>query len=148
MDQAYYYIIDNGIATAKTYPDRTVSSCRYVLNMKFTSFAKCARIPSGNHSKLISAITQQPVSVALDFSQDMKFYSGGIYDGSCTTKLTHAMLLTGYGGKEHGTHYWRLRNTLGTTWGAKGYIDILREDRDGPGNCGIQVWPSVPQSIA
>jgi len=116
--------------------------------MKFTGFKQCARISSGNHSKLISAIIQQPVSVALDFSQDMKFYSGGIYDGACSTKLTHAMLLTGYGGKEHGTHFWKLRNTLGSAWGVKGYIDLLREDKDGAGTCGIQLWPSVPQSIS
>lgn len=99
MDQAFYYIIDEGIATAKTYPDRTISDCRYVLNMKFTAFSTCARVPSGNHSKLVSAITQQPVSIALDFSHDMTFYAGGIFDGACSTKLTHAMLLTGYGGK-------------------------------------------------
>jgi hypothetical protein len=147
MDQAFQYIIDFGIATQKSYPERTPAACRYVPNMKFTGFSKCARVPSGNHSKLISAIMQHPVSVALDFSTDMKFYSGGIYDGVCTTQLTHAMLLTGYGGKEHGTHYWRLRNTLGTTWGNKGYIDLLRDDKDGAGACGIQVWPSVPQNI-
>lgn len=150
MDQAFYYMMDNsnGIATVKSYPDRAVSICKYAPNMKFTSFAHCARVPTGNHSKLISAIVQQPVSVALDFSQDMKFYNGGIFNGSCSSKLTHGMLLTGYGGKEHGTHYWILRNTLGPTWGVKGYIDLFREDKDGPGMCGVQIWPSVPQSIA
>lgn len=148
MDQAFYYMIDKGIATSKTYPERSLDECKYVPNMKFTGFSRCARVPTGNHSKLVSAITQQPVSVALDFSQDMRFYAGGIFDGACSTKLTHGMLLTGYGGKEHGTHYWKLRNTLGSTWGSKGYIDMLREDVDGPGKCGIQVWPSVPQSIA
>lgn len=131
MDQAFWYMIDSGVATAKSYSDREVSTCRYVQNMKFTGFARCARVPSGNYSKLISAVVQQPVSVALDFSQDMALYSGGIFDGKCTAKLTHGMLLTGYGGKEHGTHYWILRNTLGTTWGQKGYIHLLKEDKDG-----------------
>ncbi len=99
MDQAFWYIIDNGIATQKSYPDRSVSTCRYVRNMRFTGIDRCARVPSGNYSKIISAIVQQPVSVALDFSHEMGLYSGGIFDGSCTTRLTHGMLLTGYGGK-------------------------------------------------
>ena len=67
--------------------------------MRFTSFTRCARIPSGNYSKLISAIVQQPVTVALDYSVDMQQYSGGIFDGKCSTRLTHGMLLTGYGGR-------------------------------------------------
>lgn len=100
MDQAFYYIIDNGIATQKSYPDRDEQKCRYVLNMKFTGFSKCARIPSRSYSKLLSAIVQQPVSVALDMNPEMAFYKTGLYDGKCTSTLNHGMLLVGYGGSQ------------------------------------------------
>ena len=49
--------------------------------MKFTGIGKCARVPEGNYLKLISAVVQQPVSVALDYSYDMSFYKDGIFDG-------------------------------------------------------------------
>ena len=68
--------------------------------MKFTSFQKCAKIPERSYSKLLSAIVQQPVSVAVDQNPDMQFYKGGIYDGKCTSNLNHGMLLVGYGGAQ------------------------------------------------
>lgn len=67
--------------------------------MKFTSFSRCARVPQGSYSKLLSAVVQQPVSVAMDQNPDMQFYKGGIYDQKCTSNLNHGMLLVGYGGE-------------------------------------------------
>lgn len=32
-------------------------------------------------------------------------------------------------------------------WGIKGYIHLLREEKDGEGKCGVQIWPSVPQNL-
>ena len=81
--------------------------------MKFTGFSQCARIPSGNYSKLISAVVQSPVSVALNFSPDMIAYKGGIYDGNCTYELNQGMVMIGYGGKTP-SFYWTLRYTVRT----------------------------------
>jgi C1A family cysteine protease len=117
------------------------------MNMKFTTILKCARVPSQSYSKLISAITQQPVSVAVDQNPDMILYKGGVYDGKCTSSLNHGMLLVGFGGKHVEDYFWRLKNTVGTTWGEAGYINIKRMESDGDGKCGIQLWPSVPQGI-
>lgn len=69
MDQAFWYIIDNGLATTKTYPlKNTTNKCTFTKSMKATSISKCADIPSGNYSKLQSAVIQQPASVAIDAS--------------------------------------------------------------------------------
>lgn len=69
MDQVFWYIIDNGLATSKTYPIKTTANkCIYTKSMKATSINKCADIPSGNYSKLQSAVIQQPASVAIDAS--------------------------------------------------------------------------------
>lgn len=100
MDQAFAYIIDEGIALDKSYPVREPQKCKYVLNMKFTTIGKCARIPSRSYNKLLSAIVQQPVSVALDMNPDMLLYKSGVYSGKCTSSLNHGMLLVGYGGKQ------------------------------------------------
>jgi len=113
--------------------------------MKFTSFSRCSKVPSQNYSKLLSAIVQQPVSVAINQSPDMISYGGGVYDGKCTSDINHGMLLTGYG--EDDQPYWILRNSLGTTWGISGYIHIKRLLTDGDGKCGIQLAASVPQNL-
>lgn len=127
MDQAFHYIIDNGIATDKSYPVRDPPlKCKYVLNMKFTTITRCARIPSKSYSKLLSAIVQQPVSVAVDQNPDMLLYKGGIYDGKCTSNLNHGMLLVGYGGKQAEGYFWKLKNTVGATWGSEGFINLKR----------------------
>lgn len=131
MDQAFAYIIDNGIATDKSYPVREPLKCKYILNMKFTSITRCARVPSKSYSKLLSAIVQQPVSVALDQNPDMMFYNEGIYNGKCTSTLNHGMLLVGYGGKQAEDYFWRLKNTVGTSWGEGGFIRLPRVESDG-----------------
>ena len=58
------------------------------------------------------------------------------------------MVLTGYGGKTP-SFYWRLRHTVSkdSGFGMFGYIHIIRDGRDGPGKCGLQLWPSVPQNL-
>ena len=152
MDQAFWYIIDSGIASNVEYPDpqkaSNDTSCKYVSNMRYTGISACARIPSGNYSKLISAIVQSPVSIALNYSPDMKNYKGGVFDSNCDYNLNKAMVLTGFGGKTP-SFYWRLRNTVGkdSAWGMNGFIHIIRDGRDGPGKCGLQLWPSVPQNL-
>ena len=50
MDQAYWYIIDNGLATSKSYPSKNDTlKCTYTKAMKATSFSKCADVPTGNY---------------------------------------------------------------------------------------------------
>lgn len=150
MDQAFWYMIDYGIATNKSYPNTsTVGKCRYISNMKYTGFSRCGKVPSGNYTKLISAVMQQPVSVSLNFDkQKMKNYGGGVFTDDCTNELNHGMLLTGYGGGGNVTAYWKLQNSFGKSWGTDGYFLLQRDiDQDGAGKCGVQLMASVPQNL-
>lgn len=52
MDQAFWYIVDNGLATSKSYPltnPTKANTCNYTKNMRATSISKCADVPSGNY---------------------------------------------------------------------------------------------------
>ena len=70
MDQAFWYVIDNGIANNDTYPYvGTDQKCTYKQTMKFTQIKDCAEVPSGSFMKLVSAVIQQPVSVAVESSK-------------------------------------------------------------------------------
>ena len=48
------------------------------------------------YQKLLSAVIQQPVTVAVD-SQKFMLYQKGVYTGSCGTSVDRGMLLVGYG---------------------------------------------------
>ena len=45
------------------------------------------------------------------------YYSGGIFNGPCSTDTDHAVTLVGYT-----SSYWIVRNSWGTDWGEKGFI--------------------------
>lgn len=117
MTQAFWYIIDNGLATTKQYPqkDTTVrQKCVYTKSMKTASFSKCANIPSGSYIKLQSALIQQPTAVAIDASE-LQFYKQGVYNGKCQTSINQGMLLVGYGfDKNQNATYWKIKNSMGT----------------------------------
>ena len=150
MDQAFWYMIDNGLATSKSYQlknDTTKQSCKYTKTMKATSFGRCADVPSGNYTKLLSAVIQQPTSVAIDASE-MQLYSEGIFDGECSDSyINQAMLVVGYGIEDNQT-YWKIKSSYGTSWGREGYLYLERQEKDGPGKCGIQLVGALPQNLA
>ena len=67
MEQAYWYAIDKGLSTDKAYPvTPTAKACKYSQAMKSVSVGGCASVPSGKYEKLLSAVVQQVVSVAVD----------------------------------------------------------------------------------
>ncbi len=106
---------------------------------------RCAKVPSGIYDKMISAVVQQPVSVAIA-SETLALYSGGIYDGECSDDIDRGMLLVGYGA-ENGVDYWILKNTLGKGWGEGGWMRLIRTAENGSGKCGILLAGSVPQNV-
>lgn len=80
MDQAFWYVIDNGMTTAEQYPYvGKTNKCIYKSTMKVFTTEKCAEVMPYNYSKLLSAVVQQPVSVAVD-ATNFRFYNDGVYD--------------------------------------------------------------------
>jgi hypothetical protein len=100
MDQAFWYMIDNGLTTSKSYPTKNTTDpqkCTYTKSMKITSFSKCADVHSQDYLNLQSAVIQQPTSVAID-ATDLQHYDTGIYNGNCSdTFINQGMLAVGYG---------------------------------------------------
>ena len=144
MDNAFKYIIANGIALESTYPYKAkTGSCNKSLAAqvaaKITSYKDVA---PNSPTDLEAAIAQQPVSVAVEADQSAwQLYSSGTVSSNCGTNLDHGVLAVGYDTTASPPFY-KVKNSWGTGWGLAGYIQIAIAS--GSGVCGIQMEPSYP----
>jgi len=97
-----------------------------------------------NEMALLSAVTQQPVSVGIEADETaFSLYSSGIMTGQCGTMLDHGVLCVGFG-TDGGMGYWKIKNSWGPKWGEYGYIRIQRGGKGAAGQCGIARQASYP----
>jgi cathepsin L len=84
---------------------------------------------------LENLLNQQPVSVAIDASSAFSRYQSGIFSGPCSSSsINHAVTAIGYDSQS-----WIVRNSWGTSWGNKGYIQMAR----GKNICNINNYLTV-----
>eukprot|EP00731_Ephydatia_muelleri_P018317 Em0011g357a len=136
---AMKYVIDNGgIDTESSYSFQgKQSSCQYSSKNSGASATGVISIASGSETDLLAAVaTVGPVAVAVDANTNaFRFYQSGVFDSSScsSTKLNHAMLVTGYG-SYNGKDYWLVKNSWSKNWGDNGYILMVRNKYN---QCGI-----------
>ena len=148
MDYAFEYIIKNkGLTTEAAYPYTATgpNTCESAGKPIAATISKYVDVPVNSETALMTAIAQQPVSVAVEADQSVfQFYSGGVMDSTCGTQLDHGVLAVGYG-TEGGKDYYKVKNSWGASWGDKGYILLGRGAKFNPsGQCGIQMAASYP----
>jgi C1A family cysteine protease len=149
MDDAFYYVMDNGLCSEAAYPYKGVDgSCATTrcASAVGTSPLTCYDIPENNQVALKAAVAITPVSIAIEADKRIfQSYSSGVITGTqCGTNLDHGVLIVGYG-EERGAKYWLVKNSWDTTWGDEGYIKIGRSDSaDDAGVCGIAMSASFP----
>jgi len=100
-------------------------------------------IAVGDEDALLVAVTQQPVSIAIEADQScFQFYHAGVLDDpSCGTDLDHGVTAVGFDtDPATGKDYWRVKNSWGTQWGDNGYIKFVR----GKNQCGLTLAASYP----
>jgi len=149
MDNAFSWTKTNGgLCTESGYPytsgttgqkgtcTTTCTKNTAVAPKSFTDVAK------NSDSALMTAIVQQPVSVAIQANQPaFQTYKTGVLTGTCGTNLDHGVLAVGYGTWTDGTDYYKVKNSWGTSWGMSGYILIQRGNPQRCGECGILCGP-------
>ncbi|KAJ3683076.1 hypothetical protein LUZ60_013303 [Juncus effusus] len=149
MDYAFEWVVNNGgIDSESNYP--YISSdgkCNIQKeeNKVVTIDGYQDVVP--NDDALLCTVVEQPVSVGIDASSlDFQLYTGGIYDGDCSSNpddIDHAVLIVGYG-SEDGVSYWIVKNSWGYSWGMQGYIYIKRNTSLAFGTCAINAMASYP----
>ena len=148
MDYGFQYIINNnGLTTELNYPYTAKDgTCNKQKSSNIAStISKFRDVPTNSELALMTAIAQQPVSVAVEADQSVfQLYSEGVMTGKCGTNLDHGVLAVGYGTLNN-QDYWLVKNSWGADWGFQGYILLGRGAKYGEkGQCGIQMDPSYP----
>jgi C1A family cysteine protease len=147
MDDAFQYVIDNGLTTDAAYPYTATgpNACQAKGKLTVVKATGFTDVVPNSETALMSALTEQPVSVAVEADQgSFQFYSSGVMTKSCGTQLDHGVLAVGYGTLD-GQDYYKVKNSWGEDWGMKGYILLGRGTAFGAqGQCGIQMAASFP----
>jgi hypothetical protein len=146
MDSAFKYVISNkGITTESNYPyTAKTGTCNTAKQADHAAtIDSFADVPHNSESALEAAVTQQPVSVAIEADQQaFQFYKSGVFNSPCGTQLDHGVLAVGYT-TSASPAYWIVKNSWGTTWGNQGYI-WMQKGVGASGICGINMMASYP----
>lgn len=162
MDSAFSWISSNGgLCTESDYPyvsgtTKTNGDCKKTCtNVAGSKIVSYTDVTPNSDSAMMTALAQQPVSVAIEADQkSFQLYSGGVFsDSNCGTNLDHGVLLVGYGtDSSSGLDYYILKNSWGTSWGTQGGYILLGRNVDasgkpyngGKGQCGVLMEGSYP----
>jgi C1A family cysteine protease len=145
MDHAFQYVVSSGLVTDAEYPYTATDGPCMNSSRPVVSLSGFNDVPTNSEVALMTAVVQQPVSVAVEADQSVfQFYSSGVMTKACGTNLDHGVLLVGYG-TVGGKDYYKVKNSWGADWGDKGYILLGRGPQfSQSGQCGIQMDPSFP----
>jgi len=144
MDNAFKWVEENGICTEEAYPytsgTGTTGTCKTTCTpaVKITGFKD---VPQKDESALLTAVNQQPVSVAIEADKSVfQLYKSGVLTSkTCGTQLDHGVGIVGFGTLDS-TDYWKVKNSWGASWGMEGYILMERNVN----MCGISQSASYP----
>lgn len=150
MDDAFKYVeSEGGLCSEEEYPyEAKDGTCRSTsCGTKYDAISGYQDVKAESEESLQAAVAEGPVSIAIEADQTaFQFYSTGVMDGRCGTRLDHGVLVVGYG-TDDGQDYWKVKNSWGDSWGEEGYIRMCRNcDKNGnDGECGILMTPSYPE---
>lgn len=148
FDSSFEYAVNNQMCTWASYPyTDTTGTCQETTCSKVAKIASYYNVVPNDYTAFKNRLLLQPVSVAIDADfLGFMFYSSGVYTGSCGTNVNFGMLATGMGLTSGGLPYYRLKNSLGTSWGESGFMRLSASTSYGPeGACGILTVPTYPR---
>jgi len=151
MDNAFKWIKGNGgLCKEDDYAykgeqNTCETTCEEVEGTAVTSWVDVV----SNDKAMMSALDQQPVSIAIEADQsDFQHYSGGVLTAKCGKNLDHGVLAVGYGTMmfkdNDDIDYYRVKNSWGPSWGKDGYIYLERGVSQDGGQCGMLMAASYP----
>ena len=117
MDAAFQWASGNGgLPTEDDYPYVSGTGSVPACDTSKTPVSGSAPssytdVQEGSVSALMDAVSQQPVSVAIQADQlSFQHYSSGVLTSGCGQQLDHGVLAVGYGTQD-GTDFWKVKNS-------------------------------------
>jgi len=141
MDDGFEYIIKNGglgLESDYSYTGKD-GSCKKVSSA--VSMTGYTDVKAKDEAGLLSAVSERPVSIAVDAGLGWQLYGGGVLKNCKGKQLDHGVLAAGYG-TDGGDDYWLVKNSWGKSWGEDGYIRLLR-DMDACGLADAASFPTI-----
>jgi C1A family cysteine protease len=125
-------ITKGGLTTTAAYPyTARKGTCK--ATSPVATIPGAGRVPPGDEVSLQNYVSQGPVLALVNASAAFNAYHGGIFNGPCSdNNPTQAVLIVGYATTSSGD-YWVVKNSLGASWGDRGYIHMVRHQN----LCGI-----------
>lgn len=142
-DEAFKYVIKNGLAANTTYPYAPLrATCPAKLPAAASKLASYKGLPANDEASMLAALANGPIAVAVTADDAWFSYAGGVYSSTaCSGTVNHAVVIVGAGvDGSTNTPYWLIRNSWGATWGEGGYIRLLR-GAGGAGMCNVALFP-------
>lgn len=142
--KAFTYAKSHAACTESSYPYKArAGSCRASSCAPGIKKVTGYKSVSKSENALMSAVTQQPVSVTVKAGGTMQHYKSGVLMGSCSGQINHAVLAVGYGSL-NGQAYWKVKNSWAASWGDHGYFLLERGAGGGGAFCVLEDSPSYP----
>ncbi|KAL7861656.1 hypothetical protein SRHO_G00130970 [Serrasalmus rhombeus] len=148
VESAFQYVLDSGgLQEENTYPYTSREGiCKFNPQKVSATCGGFKTLSVGDEILLQKAVVAiGPISAAIDTSpKSFLLYQSGVYDepACSSTRLTHAVLVVGYGTDCSGRKYWLVKNSWGVQWGERGYI---RMSRNKDNQCGIATYAMYPE---
>lgn len=146
-DMGFLYAMWNyGLSLEADYPyiGTDGHECAKTAHKHYDAVDGLIAIERYNKTALMAAVSQGPVTIGIEASEEFEYYGSGVFDGLCGTDVDHMVLIVGYN-RTGDNPYWKVKNSWGDDWGEDGYIRICMDcDKNGQsGECCILCYPSV-----
>jgi hypothetical protein len=115
------YIIDvGGIQGTSSYPYTGVrGTCKASASLFVSRIGGYVHV-TATDAAVQTAVLGRPLAVAIDASTNWQSYTSGVWCGTCTTTVNHAVTLVGQ--NTGAPDYYIIKNSWGLNWGESGYI--------------------------
>jgi hypothetical protein len=139
MDNAFKYVIDNGITLSSLYAyTQNTANCRYSRTSMQSFTISSSKILFNDCPALQTLLKTKPTTVVISADMNFIFYSSGILN-NCGSTINHAVQLVGFY-KDSQKSYYIGKNSWGTAWGQNGFINIDATVQNG-NLCNVCTYP-------